>query len=110
MRRSLERMLRVQGFTVLSFGRPSLLLADEIPDSGACLVIDVHLPEMNGVQLLERMRASGCKLRAILITGRDDWETQQLIERAGAVTVLQKPFHADRLVEAISRAITTVTN
>ena len=51
------------------------------------MIVDVHLPEMNGVELCKVLAASGRGLAAILITGRNDAETQRLIEKAHPVAV-----------------------
>jgi two-component system response regulator FixJ len=102
---ALSRLLRVTGFEVRIFERPSALLAAQIPDSGACLILDVNLPEMSGIELAVELRASGHSLPVILITGRTDQRTQNLVEGAPAVAVLIKPFDDRLLLDAISRAI-----
>jgi FixJ family two-component response regulator len=60
---------------------------------------------MNGVELYEALAASGRSLPVIMITGRDDSQTQALVQRAHAVAVLLKPFAEDALLDAISRAL-----
>ena len=93
------------GFRVIAFDRPRTVLASELPQTDACLVVDVHLPEMNGVQLCETLAASGCQLPVIMITGHIDRATRELVRRANAVAVLFKPFTRDSLLEAISEAL-----
>lgn len=103
---SLRRLIRTAGFQVKTFSRPSELLASEIPDTDACLVLDVNLPEMNGVQLHDLLRASGHDLPAIMITGRRDAQTESLLRQAHPVAILFKPFDAEVLREALAKAVT----
>ena len=102
--RAVARLVRTDGFEALTFERPELLLAADIPKSNACLVLDVNLPEMDGVQLYELLAAAGCRLPVIMITGRNDAQTQRLLERVDAVEVLFKPFDDTTFLGVISRA------
>ena len=105
MLRSLERLVRAAGFSVQGFATPGALLQSDIPQIGACLIVDVNLPEMNGVELCHVLAASGRPLPAILITGQiDDPKTQRLIQQLQAVAVLYKPFAASLLLDALSAA------
>jgi FixJ family two-component response regulator len=107
MLRAIARTLRADGFKVVTFDRPSLLLAADIPKSNACLVLDVNLPEMDGVQLYENLATAGCRLPVILITGRNDSRTRHLIERVKAVGILFKPFDDTAFLDIVSRALST---
>jgi two-component system, LuxR family, response regulator FixJ len=89
----------------MAFDRPHAVLDSELPKADACLVVDVHLPEMTGVQLCETLAASGCTLPVIMITGHLDQGTRDLVRRAKAVAVLFKPFTRDSLLRAISEAL-----
>jgi FixJ family two-component response regulator len=103
--RSLERLVRAAGFSVQGFATPGALLQSDIPHTSACLIVDVNLPEMNGVDLCHALAASGRALPAILITGQtQDPKTQRLIEQVQAVAVLYKPFAAALLFDALSAA------
>jgi FixJ family two-component response regulator len=103
--RSLSRLVSLAGFQVKTFDRPSALLASEIPKRDVCMVVDISMPEMNGVELCEALAKSGHRLPAILITGRSEAEVQPLIEKAGAIEVLYKPVDEEPLLRAIARAI-----
>ena len=92
------------GFRVIAFACPSGVLESELPKTDACLIVDVHLPEMNGVQLCETLAAAGCELPVIMITGHLDRATRELTRRAKAAAVLFKPFTRDSLLDAISKA------
>ncbi len=89
---------------MLTFARPRALLESDIPKTDACLVVDVHLPEMTGVELCEALAASGCQLPAILITGHVDETTRKLTRRADPVAILFKPFSRELLLAALSKA------
>ena len=104
---ALRRLIRSAGLRVLTFARPSELLASEIPGANACVILDVNFPEMNGVQLHEALIASGRDLPAIMITGRSDARTQCLLRGARPAAILYKPFGEDLLLDAISREIGT---
>jgi FixJ family two-component response regulator len=103
--RALSRLIEAAGFRVLTFDRPSALLASAIPKVNACLVVDINLPEMNGSELCSALAASGRGLPTILITGRDDSAIQRLIEEAHPVAALFKPVDEQALFEAIARAL-----
>jgi len=103
--RALRRLMVSFGLEVLAFTRPSELRAIAIPVSNTCLVFDVHLPEMTGVELYERLRAAGCRLPVIMITGHADDSTRLLISRINAVAVLIKPFGRDALLTALAKAL-----
>ena len=103
--RSLERLVQALGFEVRTFGTPAALLKSELPRSDACMILEVNLPEMDGVGVSELLAERGYALPTILMTGRTgDSRSQRLIRRARAVTTLYKPFSADRLLDALSAA------
>jgi len=107
--RSLRRVISAAGFAVQTFDRPSALLKSDLPKSDACLVVDVHLPEMNGIELCETLAASGRLLPVILITGHIDDGTREMTKRAHPVAVLFKPFGRDLLLDSISKALSVGT-
>ena len=102
--RALRRLMMGAGFEVRAFDRPCEVLGTEIPNCDACLLVDVHLPEMNGVELCEKLAACGCRLPAIMITADLDAGTRQLANRNDPVAVLYKPFSRDALLKALSDA------
>ena len=102
---ALRRLIAAAGFRVRTFSRPNDLLSSEIPGGDVCLVLDVNLPEMNGVRLHQLLSASRRELPAIMITGRNDSQTQCLLRESRAVAVLFKPFAANLLLEALANAL-----
>ena len=103
--RALRRLLSGAGFDVLTFDRPSTILKSELPKAGACLVVDINLPEMNGIELCESLAASGCRLPVILITAHTDVETQKQADDAHPAALLIKPFGRELLVNSIEKAL-----
>ena len=102
---SLKRLVSAFGFEVKTFARPSELLASETPRSNACMVVDIDMPEMNGIEMCEVLKGSGRGLPTILITGRTDARTRSLAAQSDAIAVLFKPFDDKPLLEAIGRAL-----
>ena len=107
--RSLKRLVSASGFEVKTFATPSELLASELPGSNACMVVDIDLPEMTGIEMCEVLKGSGSCLPTILITGRTDTRIRSLAAQSDAVAVLFKPFDEEPLLEAIGRALALST-
>ncbi len=105
MLRALRRLIKAAGFDVRAYDRPSTLLKSELPRARACLVVDINLPEMNGVELCEKLASLGCSLPVVLITGQYDEETRSLALRAHPVALLIKPFARDQLIASIDGAL-----
>jgi FixJ family two-component response regulator len=103
--KALRRLVSGAGFEVRTFDRPSALLSSDLPKAGACLIVDIDLPEMNGVELCETLAASGCRLPVILITAHTDGETRRLAESAFPTALLIKPFGRELLVNSIESAL-----
>jgi FixJ family two-component response regulator len=103
--RAMERLIRSAKLSSRTFDAPRHLLTAEVPKSNVCLLLDVYMPEMSGVELYEILAASGRKLPVIMITGRDDVETRRLLQRVNAIAVLFKPLDGNLLLDAIARAL-----
>ena len=103
-RKSLAFLLTTMGFTVRVHGSATGFLA-AAPDIGrACLVTDLRMPDMSGVELLERLNAAGAMVPAIVVTGQGDVPMAVAAMKAGAVDFIEKPFEDEVLVDAIKRA------
>jgi FixJ family two-component response regulator len=105
IRRALQRLLQSAGFAVETFATAREFLDADYGAQAACLVLDVHLPGMSGLQLQEYLAASGVPIPIVFITAYADEPTRERVQRAGAVGYLRKPFDQGTLIEAISRAI-----
>jgi FixJ family two-component response regulator len=97
---SLKFALDLEGFEVRAFGGGEALLECGVPAAARCLVLDFHLAEMDGLELLGLLRARQISLPAILITSNP---TQRLRRRAGAlgIPIVEKPLLSDALLETI---------
>ena len=110
IRRALRRQLQILGFNVLDFGSAEEFLTSEIPTGEACLLLDVYMPAMTGIELCKKMNQSGRCLPTILISGRDDPQTKKLMREAKPIASLIKPFDEKSLLRAIRKALPNQSN
>ena len=104
-RRSTERLVRTAGFSIQSFASAQEALDSLRPNVPACLVTDVHMPGLNGLELQREMERSGWQIPIIFITGHGDIPMSVQAMKAGAVEFLTKPFRDQDLLDAIQSAI-----
>lgn len=105
MLKALTRLLRAQGFRAQCFSSAREFLAHERPDGPACLVLDVAMPEIDGLQVQERLRARGAELPIIFLTGHGDIPMSVCALKAGAEDFLTKPVNAADLLRAVKGAL-----
>src|SRR5262245_30012652 len=103
--RGLRRLLGAYGFTVEPFPSAEAFLESPHRTRAACLVLDVQLGGLTGLELQEQLLAAGSQIPAIFITAHDDERTRERARRARAIAYLRKPFDDYVLIEAIKRAI-----
>jgi FixJ family two-component response regulator len=102
---ALTRLIRAAGFQVETFGSASALLR-VLPETQAdCLVVDVHLPDMTGLELQKKLAELGIRQPIVFITGRGDIPMSVRAMKAGAVEFLTKPFDDQELLTAIRQGI-----
>jgi len=105
VRRSLTRLLRVAGLEVASYASGEALL-QEISGAGpACVVADLRMPGLTGLELQEELAHRGLKLPVLLISGHADVPSSVRAMKAGAVDFLEKPLSPEALLEAVQRAL-----
>lgn len=104
VRKSLAFLLTTVGFTVRVHGSATAFLQSAGGLGKACLVTDLRMPDMSGVELLEQLRERGQPIPAIVITGQGDVPMAVAAMKAGAVDFIEKPFEDELLIEAIKRA------
>jgi len=104
VRRAVERLIRSFGFTVVVFASAEEFLVSNHLYDTSCLILDVWMPRMNGLQLQAHLVRVGCRVPIIFITAHPDETLQAQAFQAGAVDFLQKPFSNDALLKAIRRA------
>jgi FixJ family two-component response regulator len=102
---AMARLIRSAGYAVIGFDRPSAVLARDIPRNNACIVVDVHLPEMNGLELCKALAGARRHLPVIMMSGRKDPGTLRLMQQADPVAILFKPIDEAALFEAIDRGL-----
>jgi FixJ family two-component response regulator len=105
VRRSTERLIRSAGFKVLTFTSARDFLVSPRPEGPACLVLDVRMPGLSGMELQRELTQSGIHIPIIFITGHGDIPMSVRAMKAGAVEFLTKPFRGRSLLEAVRAAI-----
>jgi FixJ family two-component response regulator len=101
--RALKRLLKSDGYHVLTFGSAEDLLESPSLGDEGCLVLDIRLPGMTGLELQEKLSSSGARYGAILMTAHDNPQWQEKAKAAGAIAYLRKPFDQQALLDAVRR-------
>ena len=105
MRAALERLLKSVGLHAESFATPQDFLRHKLPDVASCLVLDVRLPGMSGLEVQRKLNERGVSIPIIFITGHGDIPMTVEAMKSGAVEFLTKPFRDQDLVDAIQQAL-----
>jgi FixJ family two-component response regulator len=105
VRESLEALLKWAGWDVRSFASASEFLAAEPPVIPCCLVLDVALPDLSGLEVQARLTARRDMMPIVFITGHGDIPMTVRAMKAGAWEFLQKPFGDQMLLEAVEQAV-----
>jgi len=105
MRRSLENLIRSVGLRVEAFASAQDFLSIKREDVPGCLVLDVRLPGLSGLDLQKRMTEADIEIPIIFITGHGDIPMSVQAMKAGAVEFLSKPFRDQELLDAIQQAL-----
>lgn len=105
VRLSLSRLIEAEGYEVISLASGRELLEVLQPRGNACLLLDIRLPDMSGLELLEKLATSGVEIPAIIITGHGDVPLAVKAIKIGAHDFLQKPFDTNLLLERIREAL-----
>lgn len=105
VRKSLAFLLAMAGFTVRMHESATSFLAAAPGIGKACLVTDLRMPDINGVELLQKLNAIGASVPAVVITGHGDVPMAVAAMKAGASDFIEKPFEDEVLINAIKRAV-----
>jgi FixJ family two-component response regulator len=101
--RGLGRLMAAHGYDARVLASAREFLASDPPGPEACLLIDVAMPEMDGLQLYAELLRRGCKTPVIFITALDDPATRESVKRLGAAGFFRKPVDGDELLAAVKR-------
>jgi len=107
LRRSLSNLLMSVGFRVETFASAEAFLESVRRDGIGCLVLDVRMDGMSGLDLLRHLVATGSHIPAIILTAHADDETRRLSLEAGAAAFLEKPFRSAALLDAVRAALSS---
>jgi len=105
VRRSTERLLRSAGLKVQTFTSAREFLMSPRPEGPACLVLDVRMPGLSGMDLQRELTQSGINIPIIFVTGHGDIPMSVRAMKAGAVEFLTKPFRTRGLLDAVHAAL-----
>jgi len=105
MREAIESLLNAAGYATSSYASAEALIAAGTPEDARCIVSDIRLPAMSGLELITELRARGARLPVILITGHDSPTLRGEAGLRGAAAYLSKPFARCELLAAIESAV-----
>ena len=103
--KAVGRLLKTAGFDALTFRSAQEFLGDGRQADVACLIVDLKMPDMDGLALQARMKTLGSSVPTVFITAHDDPASEAQALAGGALAVLHKPFDDTRLLEAVQRAL-----
>ena len=105
VRESLEISLQVAGYKVEAFASAAIFLSSGAETRRGCVITDIRMPDMDGLELQEELERRGSKLPVIVITGHGDVPLAVRAMKAGAKDFLEKPFSREILLAAVGRAL-----
>jgi FixJ family two-component response regulator len=105
MRAAMQRLLKSVGLSTKSFATPQDFLQHKVPDGPSCLILDVRLPGMSGLDVQHKLNEKGVHIPIIFITGHGDIPMTVKAMKSGAVDFLTKPWRDQDLVDAIQQAL-----
>ena len=105
LRRSLGNLLRSLGFRVQEFASAQAFIGSQNARETACLILDVRMPGMTGLDLQRHIAASGWRVPIVFITSHADDDARTRALAAGAVGFLSKPFREQEILDAINAAL-----
>jgi len=103
--KAVGRLVRGEGYEVREFNSAHDFLVAHEPEPPGCVLLDVTMPDVDGLQLQQRLTASGCHRPIIFLTGNADIHNTVRAMKAGAVNFLTKPVDRDELMAALTEAL-----
>jgi FixJ family two-component response regulator len=107
MRSALQGLLKAVGLPALAFASAEDFLKSGQHHHTACLIADIRMPGMSGLELQAKLNAEHCRIPTIFITAHGDAKMRMQALRAGAVEFMAKPFDDEVLLESVRAALTT---
>jgi FixJ family two-component response regulator len=104
-RLALQRLLRAEGFSVQAFASAEEFLSSGYQRETGCLLADIRMPGMSGLELQAKLNADRCPIPIIFVTAHGDEKMRLQAMRGGAVKFLAKPFDAAILLEGVRAAL-----
>lgn len=101
----LDALLESAGHTVKTYQSGQQFLADPQLDDVACLIVDQNMPRMTGLDLLRALETGGYTVPSLLITGLPDADVEEEARALGAIDVLTKPIHLERLLQLVAYSV-----
>ena len=105
VQRALQDLIESDGLSALCFGSAEQFLDSEARQQAVCLIADIRMPGMSGLELQAKLKAERCRLPVIFITAHGDSEMRTVAMGDGAVEFLTKPFNDAVLLEAVHAAL-----
>jgi FixJ family two-component response regulator len=105
VRGALSSLFRSVGLRVEAFASATELLQSPLPGAPSCLVVDIRLPRLSGLDLQAELRSSGVMIPIVFITGHGDIPMSVKAMRAGAINFLTKPFRDQEMLDAVREAL-----
>src|SRR6202030_4211557 len=107
MRSALQGLLKAAGLPAQAFGSAEEFLNSGQQHKAACLIADIRMPGMSGLELQAKLNAERCKIPIIFITAHGDAKMRMQALRAGAVEFLAKPFDDEVLLDSVRAALSS---
>lgn len=104
VRRALARLLSASSFEAKTYGSAEEFIESIRGGVPECLVVDIHMPELTGLDLQRYLVRAGLKIPTIVITAFNDVETREQCAAIGAIAFLTKPLHGPTLIETVRKA------
>ena len=105
MQDSLGDLIESGGFKAQCFGSAKAFLESDLHSRAACLIVDVRMPKMSGLELQARLKQEGCTIPIIFISAYDDAEIRAQAMKEGAVEFLAKPFDHQMLLKLLRNTL-----
>lgn len=104
-RSAVVALMRAKGFEAKSYGSAEEFLVAGASETSQCIITDIQMPGLTGIELKQKLDADNCKTPVIMITARVEPRLHSLALASGAFCLLRKPFKANALIECVERAL-----